>query len=68
MTYPIKRSKTQTPKIDNMVQVIEGQGSVPLKQMQEVDMHGGFGPTVPKGDMKARGFGAMLRSQMFKVR
>ena len=68
MTYPIKRSKTQTPKVDNMVQVIEGQGNVPLKQMQEVDMYGGFGPTAPKGDIKARGFCAMLRSQMFKVR
>ena len=64
MTYPIKSSKTQTPKIDNMVQVIEGQGSVPLRQMQECSVP----PAPSKGDMKARGFGAMLRSQMFKVR
>lgn len=62
--YPIKRDKTQTPKIDNMTQVIEGQGSVPLKQMQDCSVPG----APSKGDMKARGFGAMLRSQMFKVR
>jgi len=64
MAYPIKTFKAPATKIDNMVQVIEGQGSVPLKQMQEVPV-----PAAPsKGDMKARGFGAMLRSQMFKVR
>jgi len=47
-----------------MVQVIEGQGSVPLKQMQDCSVPG----APSKGDMKARGFGAMLRSQMYKVR
>ena len=64
MTYPIKSSKTQTPKVDVMTQVIEGQGSVPFKRTEETSVP----PAPPKGDMKARGFGAMLRSQMFKVR
>jgi hypothetical protein len=64
MAYPIKTFKAPATKIDNMVQVIEGQGSVPLKQMQECSIP----PAPSKGDMKARGFGAMLRSQMFKVR
>lgn len=64
MTYPIKTFKAPATKIDNMVQVIEGQGSVPLKQMQDCSVP----PAPSKSDMKARGFGAMLRSQMFKVR
>jgi hypothetical protein len=64
MTYPIKSSKTQTPKVDNMTQVIVGQGDVPFRRMEECSIP----PAPPKGDMKARGFGAMLRSQMFKVR
>lgn len=64
MGYPIKSSKTVTPKVDNMTQVIVGQGDVPLKQMQDCSVP----PAPTKADMKARGFGAMLRSQMFKVR
>lgn len=64
MTYPIKRSKTQTPKVDDMTQVIVGQGDVPFRRTEEVSVP----PAPSKGDMKARGFGAMLRSQMFKVR
>ena len=64
MTYPIKTFKAPATKIDNMVQVIEGQGDVPLKQTQEISVP----PAPSKADMKAKGFGAMLRSQMFKVR
>lgn len=63
MAYPIKSDKTATPKVDN-AQVIEGQGSVPLKQMQDCSVPG----APSKGDMKAKGFGLMLRSQMYKVR
>lgn len=64
MGYPIKRSATVTPKVDVMTQVIEGQGDVPLKRTEEFSVPG----APPKGDMKAKGFGAMLRSQMYKVR
>ena len=64
MGYPIKTFKAPATKIDDSVQVIEGQGSVPLKKTENYPVPG----APPKGDMKARGFGAMLRSQMFKVR
>jgi hypothetical protein len=64
MTYPIKTFKAPATKIDDSVQVIEGQGVVPLKKIENYPVPG----APPKGDMKARGFGAMLRSQMFKVR
>jgi len=64
MTYPIKTFKAPATKIDDSVQVIEGQGNVPLKKTENFPVPG----APSKGDMKARGFGAMLRSQMFKVR
>ena len=64
MTYPIKTFKAPATKIDDSVQVIEGQGSVPLKKIEDCSVP----PAPSKADMKARGFGAMLRSQMFKVR
>jgi hypothetical protein len=64
MTYPIKRAKTKTPKVDDMVQVIEGQGTVPFRKTENVTIPG----APSKGEMKARGFGAMLRGQMFTVR
>jgi hypothetical protein len=64
MTYPIKTFKAPATKIDDSVQVIEGQGSVPLKKIEDISVPG----APSKADMKAKGFGAMLRSQMFKVR
>ena len=63
MTYPVKRDKTITPKVDTSMEV-EGQGTVPLKQLEECSVPG----APSKGEMKAKGFGQMLRSQMYKVR
>jgi hypothetical protein len=67
MTYPIKRDKTITPTVETSMSV-QSQGTVPYKKMEDVPMNGGFGPTAPKGEQKARGFGLMLRSQMYTVR
>jgi len=63
MSYPIKRSKTKTPKIDDMVQVIEGQGEVPLRRTENVTVPG----APSRGEMKVRGFNAMLRSKTFRI-
>lgn len=64
MSYPIKSAKTKTPKVDDMVQVIEGQGTVPFRKTETISVPG----APSKGEMRVRGFGAMLRGQMFKVR
>ena len=63
MKNPIKRDKTITPKIISGLE-IEGQGHVPGPNQQEIAVAG----APSKSDMKAKGFGLMLRSQMFKVR
>ena len=58
-----KPQQMQMPKVST-TQDIEGHGSVPLAGEQPCSI-----PSAPsKGDMKARGFGQMLRSQMYKVR
>jgi len=66
MGYPIKRGKTATPNVETSLS-IQSQGTVPYKKIEDVPMNGGFGPTAPKGEQKARGFGLMLRSQMYTV-
>jgi hypothetical protein len=63
MANPIKRDKTITPKIDTSMEV-QSQGSVPYKKIEDVSVP----PAPSKGDMEAKGFGLMLRSQMYKVR
>lgn len=63
MKNPIKSAKVGTPAVTTGLDIV-GQGHVPGATQQDVPV-----PSAPsKGDMKARGFGAMLRSQMFKVR
>jgi hypothetical protein len=63
MAYPIKRDKTITPTAETSMSV-QSQGNVPYKKTEEFAVPGA--PT--KSDMQARGFGLMMRSQMFKVR
>jgi hypothetical protein len=63
MTYPIKRDKTVTPTPTNSMEV-QSQGTVPYKKMEDCSIP----PAPSKGDMEARGFGLMMRSQMYKVR
>jgi len=63
MTNPIKRDKTITPSVISGLD-IQSQGHVPGPMQQEVPVPG----APSKSDMKAKGFGLMLRSQMFKVR
>lgn len=58
-----KPQQMTMPKV-SMTQDIEGQGSVPLAGEKPCSIPA----APPKNDMKARGFGLMLRSQMFKVR
>lgn len=58
-----KPQQMKMPSVST-TQDIEGQGSVPLAGEKPASIPG----APPKGDMKARGFGLMLRSQMFKVR
>ncbi len=62
MKNPIKRNKPTDPAISTGLD-IPGQGHVPGKTQQDVGV-----PAAQKGEMKARGFGAMLRGTMFKVR
>lgn len=62
MKNPIKRSKVATPAVTTGLD-IPGQGHVPGAKQQDVGI-----PAAQKGEMKARGFGAMLRGTMFKVR
>jgi hypothetical protein len=63
MANPIKRDKTITPTIISGIDV-PGQGHVPGPSQETVSVPG----SPPKGDMKAKGFGLMMRSQMYKVR
>jgi hypothetical protein len=63
MTYPIKRDKTITPMAETSMSV-QSQGTVPYKKTETFSVPGA--PT--KNDMEARGFGLMMRSQMYKVR
>jgi hypothetical protein len=63
MGYPIKRDKTITPTVETSMSV-QSQGTVPYKKTETFAVPGA--PT--KNDMEARGFGLMMRSQMFKVR
>jgi hypothetical protein len=63
MTYPIKTDKTITPKVDTSMEV-QSQGTVPYKKTEDVSIP----PAPSKGDMEAKGFGLMMRSQMYKVR
>lgn len=62
MKNPIKSSKVSATPITTGID-IPGQGHVPGKTQQDVGI-----PAAQKGEMKARGFGGMLRSTMFKVR
>jgi hypothetical protein len=63
MAYPIPRDKTVTPTVETSMSV-QSQGAVPYKKMEECAV-----PSAPsKNDMEARGFGLMMRSQMYKVR
>ena len=63
MKNPIKRDKTITPSVISGIDV-PSQGHVPGPDQQNAPIAG----APSKGDMKAKGFGLMLRSQMFKVR
>ena len=63
MTYPITRDKTITPKVETSMSV-QSQGTVPYKKIEEVSVP----PAPSKNDMEAKGFGLMMRSQMYKVR
>ena len=63
MANPIKRDKTVTPTVETSMSV-QSQGTVPYKKTEEFAVPGA--PT--KNDMEARGFGLMMRSQMYKVR
>jgi hypothetical protein len=63
MAYPIPRDKTITPKVETSMSV-QSQGTVPYKGMKEIPVP----PAPSKNDMEARGFGLMMRSQMYKVR
>lgn len=63
MVYPVKRDKTITPTVETSMSV-QSQGTVPYKQMKEIPVP----PAPSKGDMEAKGFGLMMRSQMYKVR
>lgn len=58
-----KPQQMKMPSIDTSMN-IEGQGTVPYGGEKPATI----APAPSKGDMKARGFGLMLRSQMFKVR
>lgn len=62
MGYPIKRGKTATPNVETSLS-IQSQGTVPYKKTETFSVPG----APPKSDMKARGFGLMLRSQMYTV-
>jgi hypothetical protein len=63
MAYPIKRDKTITPNCETSMSV-QSQGTVPYKKIETFSVPG----APSKNDMEARGFGLMMRSQMFKVR
>jgi hypothetical protein len=63
MTYPVKRDKTITPTVETSMSV-QSQGTVPYKKIEDCSVP----PAPSKGEMEAKGFGLMMRSQMYKVR
>lgn len=62
MSYPIKRSKTQTLNVSTNQEIVN-QGTVSLAQPMSESV-----PAAPKGRQKPRGFGLMMRPQSYIVR